>query len=143
MIDRDIIEAKFDIIERNLKFIRDNYLGVPPEKIESSYKDSQALKFSLFEIVEACIDIANHIIAAKRFERAEEYAKMFITLGKYGVIPQELAEKLAKMARFRNLLIHRYWEVDMKYIMEIAENRLKDVERFMLRIEKYLEREGV
>lgn len=34
MIDRDIIEAKFDIIERNLKFIQENYAGMPPEEIE-------------------------------------------------------------------------------------------------------------
>ena len=143
MIDRDIIEAKFDIIERNLKFIQENYAGVPPEEIEASYKDSQALKFSLFEIVEACIDIANHIIAAERFERAESYAEMFITLGKHGVIQKELAEKLAKMARFRNLLVHRYWEADMRYIMEIVENSLGDVEEFMVRIEEYMERRGV
>ncbi len=143
MTDRDIIEAKFDIIERNLKFIQENYAGMPPEEIEASYKDSQALKFSLFEIVEACIDIANHIIAAERFERAERYAEMFITLGEHEVIPKELAEKLAKIARFRNLLIHRYWEVDMKYIMEIVEDSLGDVEEFMVRIEEYMERRGV
>lgn len=116
---------------------------MPPEEIEASYKDSQALKFSLFEIVEACIDIANHIIAAERFERAEGYAEMFITLGKHGVIQQELAEKLAKMARFRNLLVHRYWEADMRYIMEVVENSLGDVEEFMVRIEEYMERRGV
>jgi uncharacterized protein YutE (UPF0331/DUF86 family) len=140
MIDKDIIEAKFDIIERNLKFIREEYANKSAEEIEASYKDSQALKFSLFEIIEACIDIANHIISAERFERVEEYAKMFITLGKHGVISEELAEKLARMARFRNLLVHRYWEVDMKYIMEIVEHSLEDVEEFMVRIEEYVQK---
>ncbi len=86
MIDKDIIEAKFDIIERNLKFIKENYKNKTPEEIDEDYKDYQALKFSLFEIVEACIDIANHIISAKRLERAEEYSKMFLILGKYGII---------------------------------------------------------
>ncbi len=140
MIDRDIIEAKFDIIERNLKFIQEEYAGKSAEEIEASFKDSQALKFSLFEIVEACIDIANHIISAERFERAEEYAEMFITLGKHEVISEELAEKLARMARFRNLLVHRYWEVDMKYIMEIVEHNLEDVEEFMVMIEEYVQK---
>ena len=143
MIDRDIIEAKFDIIERNLRFIQENYAGMPPEEIEASYRDSQALKFSLFEIVEACIDVASHIIAAERFERAESYAEMFITLGKHGVIPEELAEKLAKMARFRNLIVHRYWEADMAHIMDIVENSLGDVEEFMVKVEEYLAKKGV
>lgn len=50
MIDRDLIEGKFDIIERNLNFIRDNYSDIEPEYLENSYKDYQALKFSLFEM---------------------------------------------------------------------------------------------
>lgn len=142
MIDRDIVEAKFDIIERNLRFIQENYAGRQPEEIEGSYKDVQALKFSLFEIVEACIDIANHIIASERFERAESYAEMFLTLAKHHVISKELAENLARMAGFRNLLVHRYWEVSVEYIMEIVEKNLKDVEDFMAGIEEYMERKG-
>lgn len=70
MIDKDLIEAKFDIIERNLRFIREFYSEKTAEEIEKDYRDYQALKFSLFEIVEACIDIANHIISSQRFERA-------------------------------------------------------------------------
>lgn len=81
MIDKDIIEAKFDIVERNLKFIEEYFKGKDAEEIEKDYRDYQALKFSLFEIVEACIDVANHIIAGERLERVEEYAKMFIVLG--------------------------------------------------------------
>ncbi len=61
---------------------------------------------------------------------------MFITRGKHEVIPEELAEKLTKTARFRNLFVHRYWEADMRYIMEIMENRLGDVEEFMVRMEE-------
>jgi uncharacterized protein YutE (UPF0331/DUF86 family) len=46
----------------------------------------QAVKYSLLEIAEACIDIANHIIAAKGLERVEEYSKMFDVLAKNKII---------------------------------------------------------
>ncbi len=94
------------------------------------------------DIVEAKFDIANHIIASERFERAESYAEMFLTLAKHHVISKELAENLARMARFRNLLVHRYWEISMEYIMEIVDKSLKDVEDFMAKIEEYMERKG-
>ncbi len=141
MIDRDMIEAKFDIIERNFRFIEENFKGKKAEEIERDYRDYQALKFSLFEMVEACIDIANHIIAAERLERAEEYARMFVVLGKNGIISEKLAENLSKMARFRNLLIHRYGEVNAEYIVEIVNKHLKDVIEFMKYIKKFMETE--
>ncbi len=133
MIDKDLIEAKFDLIEKNLKFINSYYKDKTPEEIEEDYRDYQALKFSLFEIVEACIDIANHIISAKRFERAEEYATMFSILAKHGVISRELGKKLGNMARFRNFLVHRYNEIDTERIMEIVKEDLKDVVEFVNR----------
>ena len=137
MIDKDIIEAKFDI-ERNLKFIEEYYKEKSAKEIERDYRDYQALKFSLFEIVEACIDIANHIISAKRFERAEEYSKMFLVLGKNNVISKELAEKLAKMARFRNFLIHRYGDVNAEYLLKIINEDLQDIVNFMKEIKTYM-----
>ena len=136
MVDKDLIEGKFDIIERNLDFIRDNYSDIGPEDLENSYKDYQALKFSLFEMIEACIDIANHIISSERLRRAESYADMFKVLGESKVIPKDLAERLSLMARFRNLLIHRYGTLDSNRIVEIVRDHLTDIEMFMEEIRK-------
>lgn len=138
MIDKDIIEAKFDIVERNLKFIEEYFKGKDAEEIEKDYRDYQALKFSLFEIVEACIDVANHIIAGERLERVEEYAKMFIVLGENRIISKKLAEKLAKMAKFRNFLIHRYGKIDTEYMVEIVNERLRDIIEFMEEIRNFM-----
>ncbi len=136
MVDKDLIEGKFDIIERNLDFIRDNYSDIEPEDLENSYKDYQALKFSLFEMIEACIDIANHIISSERLRRAESYADMFKVLGESKVIPKDLAERLSLMARFRNLLIHRYGTLDSNRIVEIVRDHLTDIEMFMEEIRR-------
>ena len=92
-------------------------------------------------MIEACIDIANHVIAAERLERVEEYARMFVVLGKNGIISEELAENLAKMARFRNLLIHRYGEINAEYIVEILDKHLQDIIEFMEKIRKFMEKQ--
>ena len=112
MIDKDLIEAKFDIIERNLHFIRSYYGGKIAEE--------------------------DHIIAAERFERAEEYSQMFIILAKNGVISANLAKKLSNMARFRNLLVHRYGEVKVKRLLEIVKVDLDDVVEFVKEIKKFI-----
>ena len=104
-IDRDLIQGKIDVIEKNLNFLR-GYKSIEIEKFLSSYKDIQAVKYSLFEIIESCIDIASHIISVKGFERAESYAEMFEILDKNKIIESKLSKKLSNMARFRNILVH-------------------------------------
>lgn len=133
MVDKDLIEAKFDIIERNLSFIRENYSSIKPEELQESYKDYQALKFSMFEMIEACIDIANHIISSERLRRAESYAEMFKILGENKILSKDLAYKLSLMARFRNFLIYRYEKVDVN---KIVDKHLVDVEMFMREIKE-------
>ncbi len=67
-IDKDLIQDKIDVIEKNLKFL-DEYKSVEIEKFLSNYKDVQAVKYSLFEIIESCIDIASHIISIKGLKK--------------------------------------------------------------------------
>ena len=136
-LEREIIEGKFDIIDRNLRFLEE-IKTLSQDQFVESYKDAQAAKYSLLEIMEACIDIANYIISVKGFRRAEEYGEMFKVLKEEGVIGKELAIKLEDMARFRNLLVHRYGEVDNRRVLEIIKHNLKDIEEFEKEIEKFI-----
>lgn len=70
-LEREVIEGKFDVIDRNLRFLK-QMKTLSPDQFVESYKDVQAAKYSLLEIMEACIDIANYIISVKGFRRAEE-----------------------------------------------------------------------
>jgi len=139
-LEREVIEGKFDIIERNLRFLKE-IKTLSPDQFVESYKDVQAAKYSLLEIVEACIDIANYIISVKGFRRAEEYSEMFKVLKEEGVIGKELATKLEDMARFRNLLVHRYGEIDDRKVLEVIKHNLKDIEEFEKEIEKFIREE--
>ena len=128
-IDQDVIESKLDIIERNLEFL-DEFEYVDSEEFLDSYRDVQAAKYSLLEIIECCIDIASHIIAVKGMGRVEEYRGMFYLLGEKGVIEKGLAERLGDMAGFRNLLVHRYGDVDNEAVLEMIKSELSDVVEF-------------
>jgi len=63
---------------------------------------------------------------------------MFLVLGKNNVISKELAEKLAKMARFRNFLIHGYGDVNAEYLLKIINEDLQDIVNFMKEIKTYM-----
>ena len=132
-LDKELIQGRIDIIDRNLKFL-DLYSKIDKKNFIDSYKDIQAVKYSLFEIIEACLDIASHIISVKGFERAESYSEMFWILGTERVIDSELAERLSGMAKFRNVLIHTYSKVDNLKVLEFVKNELKDIRQFTKKV---------
>lgn len=140
-LDRAIIEGELDIIDRNLKFLQD-VQRLTQKKFLASYGDIQATKHSLLEIVEACIDVANYVISVKGFTRAESYSEMFATLGRERVLEVGLAESLQEMAKFRDLLVHRYAEVDNTRVLKIVKHNLNDVREFERQIQKLIRQES-
>lgn len=137
MISEEIIHAKIDIIEENLKLLKE----ISAEEFESfskNYRDIQAAKHSLQEAIEACLDIGNHIIAEKRFRRAEDYKDIFEILEEQGIIKSNLSKRLQEMAKFRNILVHRYGELDLKRIFVVISENLSDIQEYISNILKIL-----
>jgi len=132
-LDKNLIEGKIDVIERNLDFLK-KYKEMNDDHFINSYKDVQAVKYSLFEAIEACIDITSHIISVKGFERAESYAEMFEILGKKEIINSKLAKNLSEMAKFRNILVHGYARVDNFKVLEFIKEELDDIRLFVKKI---------
>lgn len=140
MIDKETISAKFDIIERDMEFLNE-FKEIDEDDFLNNYKNIQSAKYSLLEIIEACIDISTHIVAAKMFGRIEEYREIFHMLGLRRVLDKDLALRLEDMAGFRNLLVHRYGNIDNLRVLEIIKNDLDDVLLFEKEILQYLENE--
>jgi len=140
MIDKETISAKFDIIERDIEFLHE-FNEMDEDEFLNNYKNIQSAKYSLLEIIEACIDISNHIVAAKMFGLVEEYREIFHMLGQRRVLDPNLASRLEDMAGFRNLLVHRYGNIDNLRVLETIKNDLDDVLLFEKEILQFLENE--
>ncbi|MFO7967578.1 MAG: DUF86 domain-containing protein [Archaeoglobaceae archaeon] len=136
-VSKDLVEGKIDIIQRNLEFLGE-YKRIDVEEFIDSFKDVQAVKYSLLESIEACIDIASHMISADNLERPESYAEMFEVLAKKEIIDKKLGEKLADMARFTNILVHGYAKIDNLKVLELVKEDLDDIEEFMGQVLKSL-----
>jgi len=51
-----------------------------------------------------------------------------------------MSEKIKSMKGFRNILVHRYGEIDDDLVYEEIKNGLKDFEEFEKKIESFLEK---
>jgi uncharacterized protein YutE (UPF0331/DUF86 family) len=86
--------------------------------------------YRLLVAIEAALGLCYHVAAKKLKKVPEEYAECFAFLGSAGIIPEDLSEKLQRMARFRNLLVHMYWKVDYNPFYELIQIHLEDLRRF-------------
>ena len=90
-----------------------------------------AAKYRLMVAIEAAISICTHLSARLAGLAPATYAQCFEELAKSGIVTQELAGRLARMARFRNLLVHVYGEVDDNRVWEILQSDLRDLDTYL------------
>uniref|UniRef100_Q2RM18 DUF86 domain-containing protein n=1 Tax=Moorella thermoacetica (strain ATCC 39073 / JCM 9320) TaxID=264732 RepID=Q2RM18_MOOTA len=101
-----------------------------PDKIGSA-------KYHFIVAIEAAIDLSNHIIARNNLRIPEDYADTFRILGEAGIFPPEFVTTLIKMTRFRNRLVHIYWDVDSDTLYNILVNGLKDLDAYLKAMGKF------
>jgi len=129
-IDKNLIQGKIDLIERDLEFLK-GYKKLSIKEFLNNFKDIQAVKYSLLEIIEACIDIGAHMVSINNLERPKTYAEIFELLGQNKIINLKLSKNLTNMARFRNILVHSYNKVNDSKILEYIKKDLDNVKDFI------------
>lgn len=102
----------------------------PSEFIGDPDKTGSA-KYYFIMAIEAAVDIAQHLIARNDLRLPEDYADVFRVLSEAGVLPQEFLPTLTQMARFRNRLVHLYWDVDDAFIYDTLRSRIGDLDRLL------------
>jgi len=88
-----------------------------------------------------CLDIASHIISEEGFREPKDNQDMFVILNEEGIIPEDLIADLTGMARFRNVLVHMYAELDQRKVYAALTEHLGDFDRFAKSIVKFLEKD--
>ena len=105
-------------------------------------RDKQDIaSFRLIVAAEAAIDVCLHAASRLLKKVPEHYAGCFELLAENNLIDRDLSSRLVKMARFRNLLVHQYWEIDYSRLYAaISGPDLDDFEEFIRQITALVER---
>lgn len=136
-INNDLILARSDEIRQGISRIRD-YLQVSQDQFVSDPKLVAAVKYECLVVVESAIAICTHLAATIGSRVPENYPDCFLVLRDSRVISEDLALRLVSITRFRNLLVHRYSQVDDLRVYNILSSHLSDLEAFLLEIGSFL-----
>lgn len=95
-------------------------------------------KYLLIVAAEAALDICNHLAARKGGRSPADYADCIVVLAEMGILDEALMQRLVRMVKFRNLLVHLYWKVDDAEIYRIIQENLGDFDRYLAAVGDYL-----
>lgn len=138
-IRREIIKDKIKGIIDSVNLVSDNL----PQDFES-FVHSRLIKDGIYKNVEFAIenvlDICNIINSDLDLGTPETEDSVIEHLSNNKLFSKEVITIISEMKRFRNILIHRYGEIDDKKAFENISEGLKDFEVIVREFEKFLKK---
>ena len=129
-LDKEKIKNRFSEMNMALQEIR-RLSHLPDNEFWSRKENVAAMKYYLLQTIEATGSVCAHVAAKKFNKGVSSFGECFEVMEKEGILEGNLSMRLKKMVKFRNKLIHRYWEIEDKNILEYARKDIGDFTDFM------------
>jgi uncharacterized protein YutE (UPF0331/DUF86 family) len=136
-LNTDLIYNRFREIKQSLERL-EALREIPRETFLADQDILDVTCYRLLIAIEAALQICFHVNAQQLRQAPESYSDCFALLEKADVLPSSLTRNLQHMARFRNMLVRTYWDVDNGRVYEIFQGHLDDLRQFVRAIERLL-----
>ena len=144
MVDKALLLRKLAELEEYLGQIRE-YSNINVEKYSADWKIQRIVERTLQMMIEICADVGSHIISDREYRIPKSYADTFRVLYEGKIIEKDLFQRMEKMAKFRNILVHHYYKVDAGIVVSILRSNLNDFLSYkdaIVNLLRKLEQEG-
>lgn len=138
-LERDIIIKRVEGIEGELSELR----KLSQNNFEEFCNGDgwKLTQFHLHRALEGVFNISTHILSRIPGASATQYKEIAQKLGENKIVSLNFAnEKLVKMAKYRNRLVHFYAEVTPVELYKIIQDDLHDFDMFLASIKTVLEK---
>jgi len=140
-IDPAVVKRRLDFIRSEVDFLRGHVLARSPEEVKGSPILSRVLERSYQLIIEAMIDAARQIVSAMGWGPCFTASEYVERLAEHSVIPEGLAGEVIRRIRLRNIIIHRYLDVDYDELCNDIHKLVEIAGEYERRIADFLKRQ--
>ena len=130
VVDPDVLRGKTERVLHHLARLRARD-PLSPSALEADEDLLSLVAMDVQQAVQACIDLAVHACADEDLGVPTGPADAFSRLARASYVDAALAVRLAGAAGLRNLIVHRYGELDCARIADIVRGELGDLEAFV------------
>jgi uncharacterized protein YutE (UPF0331/DUF86 family) len=128
--DREQVSKIVSDIERYTTDLRE--LGITSREDLEDRRTLYALSMLLFTIINRSLDLADEVIITNRLGMPQSYKEIFDILRRRRFIDRELAEEMAALVFYRNMIAHQYDDLtddDLWSLFQRLDTTLLFVER--------------
>ena len=125
MVDADLVREKLLQLEEYINDLAE-YQDLNLEKLTNDKILFRYLERTLHLAVEAVLDIGSHIISVERMGNPKFNSQIIEILAENNIIKENVSNYI-EMAKFRNIIVHDYAEIDPEILLMIIKNNLKDL----------------
>ncbi|GAB4548717.1 MAG: DUF86 domain-containing protein [Anaerolineae bacterium] len=130
MVDPEVVASRIGKLRGYLEKLH-TLAAIPQQEFLQDFTKVESTKHLLQVSIECCLDIAHHIVASEGYRTPTDYYDTFVVLHDHGILPADFMPRLRQMVRFRNRLVHMYWEVDDATMYRILQENLGDFETYI------------
>lgn len=112
----------------------------PEEEYLQNLPIRRACEKTIELAVETVIDVLAIIVAEEKLGFPAEEESLVVVLQKKGFLSEKLSKKIRQMKGFRNIIVHKYGEVDNEQAYEFLSVHLEDFNEFERAIKQYLQK---
>jgi uncharacterized protein YutE (UPF0331/DUF86 family) len=129
-IDFEKVKQKLVFIEQNLVKL-ERLRGLSREEFMNDFRNVDSAKYLIQVCIEAMLDIANHISARNRWGNPQTNREYFKILADKNIIDPKNIDTYFAMAKFRNRIVHMYYDIDDEMIYRILAENTDDIRKFI------------
>ncbi len=138
MVDATLVTAKLADRVSRIRL----HAKASAAELEADRDALELVSFNLMLAVQACTDVASHVIADEAWPPAASLADAFARLGDRGVISPSTRAALTRAVGLRNIVAPGYSGIDPTLVHAAATDGVRDLDAFAKELACWLESRG-
>ncbi|MEF8824416.1 MAG: DUF86 domain-containing protein [Desulfohalobiaceae bacterium] len=146
MFRKDFVQRKLQLIAEDLGHLL-HFRDLSLQELTDDFVQAAAVERILERMVMRAIDVNEHLIselstgAEERITRLS-YRDTFLWLAELGVYPRDFAERIAKSAGLRNILVHDYNDLNREVVHSSIQSCLEDYHLYVEFLQAFVRQGG-
>jgi len=136
MLSKDLVNEKLELIKEYLEELN-SIINMDQEEILANPVNLRALERNFQLIVDEILDINLHFIRELELKPPSDFQNTFEILGTADILPLEFAAKIAPVVGLRNRIVHRYEDIDRKFLIGQVKKEYGDFIEYIRLISAY------
>lgn len=136
-VDKEMIQRQAQPLRGAIQILRE-LAQTKREEFITDYRVYGLAEHYLHQAIEACLQICSILVASFGLRKPEDYHELLSIVAAQNIIPRQLAYRLEVLTNLRDALIHDVTTLSHDLLYEHLQQRLEDLEAFVVAVEEGL-----